>query len=69
MERRAFLAMPLPSPDNCHWCGFPLARGEHGIIGPSDIEGHVGVKCKVPFDVPADQMPRVDVLYGTGIVH
>ena len=66
MERRAVLALPWPSPDNCRWCGYPLIRGEHGIMGPSDIEGRVGVKCKVPFDVTQETMPRMDVLVGTG---
>jgi len=58
--------MPPWSSDTCQWCGYDGRRGEHGIIGPSDIEGRVSVKCKVLFDVPPDQVPRVDVLTGTG---
>lgn len=62
------LTMPLPSPDNCHWCGFSLLRGEHGVVGPSEIEGNVSVKCLVPFDVTSDNVPRFDVLHGTGVM-
>ena len=58
--------MPFPSSDNCRWCGFLLSRGEHGIIGPAEIEGNGTVQCKVPFDVAPHQVPRVDVISGVG---
>ena len=63
-----FYVMPAWSPDNCSYCGFPQSQGEHGIIGPSEIEGKVSVKCKVPFDVAPEQVPRLDVLTGVGYV-
>ena len=68
MLRRDFLSMPLPSPDNCRWCGFPLSRGEHGVIRPSDVAGNVGVTCTVLFDVKPNHVPRLDVLQGIGII-
>lgn len=68
MERRAFLAMPLPSPDNCQWCGFSLSRGQHGIMKGVEAEDKIGVQCLVPFDVTSENVPRFDVVSGTGLM-
>lgn len=68
MERRSFLAMPAPSFDNCRWCGFELSRGEHGRICPSDEPGKIKISCLVPFAVTSDNLPRFDVVSGTGLM-
>ena len=70
MDRRSFFALTALLPDDwntCTACGQPLDKGEHWIpAGPAREDGLKPFRCVVPFDVPPEGAPRMDVLSGTG---
>lgn len=67
---RLFLTALLPDDWNmCSACCHPLDKGKHWIpAGPVRSDWLKPFRCIVPFDVAPEQVPRVDVLSGTGTV-